>query len=252
MKMDKIILFLMISALITLMFYYRVQTVEIPEVIEETVIRKVVKVTIEPVKIPDFEGKTFKSKFTINKIDDIIYNRINKSSYHENNYIKIDDLRYLEITYWGYDNKKHIGELIVHQLVANDVIDIFKELYSEKFLINEVVLIDNYEADDEFSMNANNTSAFNYRIATGSTKLSNHAYGLAIDINPMQNPYIYGENILPIESAAYIDRSNYQAGMIIKNDVCYNAFTTRGWKWGGNWTSIKDYQHFEITIKGIN
>jgi len=252
MKKDKLILLLMISTLITLMFYYRVKTVEVIENIPEEPVRNVVEVTLDPVRIPDIEGKIFKELFTINEIDEVIYNRINNISYKENAYITLEDLRYLELTYWGFDDQRHYGELIVNQLVADDVIEIFKELYDNHYPIEKMSLVDDYDADDLKSMAANNTSAFNYRTVAGTNKLSNHSFGLALDINPLQNPYISNDFISPDGGNEYLDREVYRMGMINKEDICYQAFTSRGWEWGGDWKSIKDYQHFEKKIEGIN
>lgn len=252
MKKDKFILLLMISTLITLMFYYRVQTIEVTEEIPVETVRPVIEVTLDPVKIPNLEGKTFEEVFTINKIDDIVYNRINNISYKENDYITLEDLRYLEVTYWGFDDKRHYGELIVNQLVAEEVIEIFKELYQNRYLIDKIVLVDEYDGDDLKSMAANNTSAFNYRKVAGSNKLSNHSYGLAIDINPLQNPYIKSGHVSPEGGYDYINREINQIGMVHKDDICYQTFTSRGWEWGGDWKSIKDYQHFEKKIEGFN
>ncbi|MBI9012799.1 MAG: M15 family metallopeptidase [Clostridiales bacterium] len=252
MKKDKFILLLMISTLITLMFYYRVQTIEVTEEIPKETVKHVVKVTLDPVKIPNLEGKTFKEVFAINTIDDIVYNRINNISYKENDSITRDDLRYLEVTYWGFDNKRHYGELIVNQLVAEEVLEIFKELYQNHYPVENMLLVDEYNGDDLKSMEANNTSAFNYRKVAGSNKLSNHSYGLAIDINPLQNPYVKNSHVSPEGGNEYIDRETIQIGMIQKNDICYQAFISRGWEWGGDWKSIKDYQHFEKKIEGFN
>lgn len=252
MKKDKFILLLMISTLITLMFYYRVQTIEVTEKLPIETVRPVVEVIIDPVKIPNLKGKTFEEVFTISKIDDIIYNRINNISYKENDSITPDDLRYLEVTYWGFDDEKHFGELIVNQLIAEEVIEIFKELYQGRYAIDKIALVDDYDGDDLKSMAANNTSAFNYRNVAGSNKLSNHSYGLAIDINPLQNPYIKNGHISPEGGYDYVSREENQLGMIYKDDICYDAFTSRGWEWGGDWKSIKDYQHFEKKIEGFN
>lgn len=251
MKIAHFILLLMISSLITLMIYYHVDHVEI-EVVEKTVVSdQVVEIITLPeteVKIPTFQADTYEAEFSINKIDDIIYNRIDNVSFKENDIITIDDLRYLKVTHWGFDQKRHVGELIVHAQVAEEVLEIFKELYEVEYPIEKMVLVDDYYADDNLSMADNNSSAFNYRLIAGTNKLSNHAMGLAIDINPLQNPYVSGNSIMPDAGKDYIDRETYQQGMIILDDPCYTAFTSRGWIWGGSWKSIKDYQHFEKEI----
>jgi hypothetical protein len=109
--------------------------------------------------------------------------------------------------------------------------------------------VDEYKGDDDVSMADNNTSAFNYRdVVDSKGVLSKHSYGVAIDINPIQNPYIKGKKISPASGTNYVNRKKFQNGMIIKNDVCYKAFKDRGWTWGGEWKTMKDYQHFQKTI----
>jgi len=251
MKIAHFILLLMVSSLITLIIYYQIDQVEI-EIIDDTIIEeqevKVITLPDTKVKIPEFEGETYQAHFSVNKIDDIIYNRINNISYKENEIILVEDLRYLKVSHWGFDGKRHEGELIVHAQIAQEVIDIFKELYDAEYPIEKIILVDEYEGDDNLSMTDNNSSAFNYRLIAGSNKLSNHAMGLAIDINPLQNPYVKGNLVSPEGGIDYIDRSVYQMGMILENDPCYQAFTSRGWTWGGSWKSIKDYQHFEKAL----
>lgn len=159
--------------------------------------------------------------------------------------INIKDYSYLQISYYGFDNKTHIGEMIVNRKVVNDVLSIFKELYDIRYPIEKIKLIDEYGGDDELSMEDNNTSCFCYRKVQGTKSLSNHAKGMAIDINPLYNPYIEGENISPASAVAYADRSLKQKYQISKNDDIYKIFAKYGWSWGGDWKSKKDYQHFE-------
>jgi len=159
--------------------------------------------------------------------------------------VTLEDLRYVTISYWGFDDESHLGELVVHQSVSEDIVAIFKELYDAKFPIEKMRLIDVYGGDDELSMADNNSSAFNYRKVPDSDRLSNHSFGLAIDINPVQNPYIKEGVVLPELGTDYLDRSVIQKGMILKDDVVYNAFVSRGWTWGGDWNTLKDYQHFD-------
>jgi hypothetical protein len=252
MKIANVILLLMISALITLIIYYQVESVEIIEPIIVKAQTKVIKLPDEDVRTPTFVGKTYEPIFTVNKIDDFLYNRIKGLSFKVNDNITKLDLRYLEITYWSFDSKRYTGEMIVHKSVANEVLDIFKELYEARYPIDKITLVDDYDADDNLSMLDNNTSAFNYRVIAGTTKLSNHSYGLAIDINPFQNPYINNDIVIPVGSETYKDRDNIRLGMIIRDDLCYNAFTSRGWTWGGDWNNSKDYQHFEKDMKDTN
>lgn len=162
--------------------------------------------------------------------------------------ITYDQLRLITVSYHGFDNQVHEGQLIMHQAVAKDIIFIFKELLEAKYPIEKINLITEYNNSDRDSMAANNTSAFNFRTQTSSEALSMHAYGLAIDINPVQNPYVSGDYFLPANGMLYLDRSKPTKGMIQKDDVLYRAFTSRGWTWGGEWNGIKDYQHFEKRI----
>lgn len=160
--------------------------------------------------------------------------------------VGLADLAYLRIEYWGFDARSHSGELIVHRKLAEEVRAIFDDLHRNKFPIQQMRLIDAYDGDDTLSMKDNNTSAFNCRPKAGSKQgFSKHAFGLAIDINPLLNPYIKGAIIKPSEGSKYGDRSLNKPGMIRKGDACHQAFLKRGWTWGGTWRTMKDYQHFE-------
>jgi cell wall-associated NlpC family hydrolase len=168
-------------------------------------------------------------------------------TWHQGCPVPIENLAYLQISYWGFDNKPHQGELIVNQNVARDVLAIFKELYEEKFPIEKMRLIDDYQGNDQASMADNNTTSFNCRTQTDFGKLfSMHSYGMAIDINPLINPYVNNGKIEPKEGAANLERDVYHKGKIIKDSAVYNAFAKRGWIWGGDsFGAIHDYQHFE-------
>ncbi len=157
-----------------------------------------------------------------------------------------DDLRYIELLHYDFEGNVREGELIVNKQVAQEVTEIFYELYLAKYPLESVVLVDDFgePGDDNLSMAANNTSAFNYRYVTGSSKLSRHSYGAAIDINPVQNPYIDGDRVVPEAGRDYLDRSLGLPGMIDHNDLCYRLFIENGWTWGGDWSGDKDYQHF--------
>ncbi len=162
--------------------------------------------------------------------------------------ISFDELRYIKVSYYGFDNNIHTGDMIVNKEVAAEVVDIFKELYTKKYPIEKIKLIDDYEANDELSMKDNNSSSFCYRTIANTSVVSNHGLGLAIDINPFQNPHVIENNTSPKESFAYADRTNLKLGMIREGDDCYNAFISRGWSWGGHWKN-PDYQHFEKNIR---
>ncbi len=170
-------------------------------------------------------------------------------SFKSNTPVDIEDLRYIQVTYVDMEGTDQLGELIAHKSVAQDLVDIFKELYIASFPIAQMQLIDYYDASDERSMNANNTTCFNTRTVTLDHKeMSLHAYGVAIDINPVQNPYINEELILPIKGKSHVDRELYSKGMVLEDGPVYKAFTKRGWRWGGQWETLKDYQHFEKEI----
>lgn len=203
-------------------------------------------------QVSEFENP--QDYFTASKITDEIYNRINGCSYVENDDIALDDLRYLQVLHIGFDGETHIGELIVNAAIADDILAIMQELYDNQYPIERMTLVDEYGGDDELSMQANNTSCFNYRTVEGSENLSKHSYGLAIDINPFYNPCIrtYADGSsksFPEGSDAYTDRSKDFPYKIDENDLCYRLFTEHGFRWGGVWKNPKDYQHFDKKIK---
>lgn len=166
--------------------------------------------------------------------------------------VSYEDLRYMNILYYDFNGDVQTGELICNKAIADDLIEIFYELYKNEYQIESVRLIDDYNGDDTASMEANNTSCFNYRPVDGTSSLSKHALGCAIDINPFYNPYVVfnkgkaGETyISPAGSEVYADRSKVFAYKIDENDLCYKLFKEHGFTWGGNWNSCKDYQHFQ-------
>jgi len=161
--------------------------------------------------------------------------------------VPIDDLRIIEMNHWGFDGTVHDGgQLMVHEDVAADVVAAFGEMFAAGYPIRRMELIEEYDGSDDASMAADNTSAFNCRAITGSPgRFSIHSYGKAIDINPVENPYVKGDTVLPPAGADFLDRDDVRPGMIVKNDVVVKAFKNRGFVWGGSWNSLKDYQHFE-------
>lgn len=193
-----------------------------------------------------------KNSFYYEEIKDDIKERITGKSYKKDCTVPYEELRYVRVLYYGFDKETHIGELIVNKAIASDIIDIFAELYDKQYPIEQMVLVDEYDADDNTSMAADNTSSFNYRAVPGSTHLSKHALGLAIDINPLYNPYIqYNKDetvILPVEGTKYADRTLDCPYYINEDDLCYQAFTKRGFTWGGFWKTEPDYQHFQKTL----
>ncbi len=183
--------------------------------------------------------------FSSNEISEKILARIDGRSYKEGCTVPLSELRYLTILHYNFKGQITRGELICNRAISDDLLEIFGALFDAKYQIERVELIDNFGADDRRSMIANNSSAFNFRYISGSKTLSNHSYGMAIDINPLYNPYVRGKMVDPIESTPYADRTKPFAHKIDKNDLCYKEFTKRGFTWGGDWKSLKDYQHFE-------
>ena len=188
-----------------------------------------------------------------------VYNRIYGQSYVENDYIALSDLRYLKMLHVNFDGEYQVGEMIVNKAVASDVMEIFETLCSEGYQIEKMYLIDNYWTGDATgsdwnSIDHNNTSCFCYRPATGSSKLSKHSYGLAIDINPQYNPYVSiqddGSYKFSHDNAAdYVyNRSSDMPHVITTSDRAYELFSAYGWTWGGSWSNPKDYQHFQISL----
>ena len=183
--------------------------------------------------------------FAYRKIPSSVLEKMMGNSIPDKGTVDISKLSYLTIIYWGFDEKAHIGEMIVHTGLAQEVLDIFVEVYDQQYPIEKMKLIDEYGANDELSMADNNTSAFCYRAVANTNKLSKHSTGRAIDINPLYNPYVVKNAVLPVNSESYLDRELSQKGMIHQGDALYNAFIKRGWTWGGNWATQKDYQHFD-------
>jgi len=198
---------------------------------------------------PDEPGKVVLAEgFYYHELNDDLKARITGKSYPadaEDCRISYDDLRYIKLLYFDFDGKTHEGELIVHALLADEVTEIFHELYKGHYPLASVRLVDDFGADDDLSMEANNTSAFNYRQVEGSKSLSLHSFGAAVDVNPFFNPFVEKRRVSPESAAAFADRSHEFAGKIDKNDLCYKLFTERGWTWGGHWRSYQDYHHFQ-------
>lgn len=192
--------------------------------------------------------------FYYTALDDSIKQRITGKSYPDTQeplQISYEELAYVHILHYDFNGQVQEGELICNQAIAQDLVEIFTGLYDNQYPIEKIRLIDEYNADDEASMADNNTSCFNYRTVPGKTKLSNHSYGRAIDINPLYNPYVRTKNgetlISPDNGAAYADRGAEFPYKINKDDLCYKLFIEHGFSWGGVWNSSKDYQHFEKT-----
>ena len=158
--------------------------------------------------------------------------------------VPLDRLRWVTLSHWDFSGKVRRGVLIVRADVADEVATIFGRLFRDRFPIRRVVPVDEYDGDDFTSIEADNTSAFNCRPATGSSEWSHHAYGLAIDVNPIENPYILDGRTIHPASEPYLDRDRERPGMLLDDGPAVRAFTDAGWYWGGEWENPIDYQHF--------
>ncbi len=190
------------------------------------------------------------NSFRAMALPDSIWNRMQGRSYHENPYIHREDLRYLELLHVDLQGDVRRGQMVCHRAIAADLIDIFRSLYEARYPIERMQLADDFEADDECQMQANNTSCFCYRVVRGATKLSAHARGLAVDLNPLYNPCVRRRKngavlIQPSTARAYVNRASSFPCKITTSDLAYRLFISHGFKWGGAWRSLKDYQHFE-------
>jgi D-alanyl-D-alanine carboxypeptidase len=161
--------------------------------------------------------------------------------------VGLADLRLLKADHWGFDRRVHRGELVVHRDQARRVLGVLERLFRAGYPIRRMRLVDDYRADDDRSMAANNTSAFNCRPVAGTSRWSEHAYGRAIDVNPVHNPYVAGRHVSPPAGRPYANRARRAPGMIHAGDAVVRAFAAAGWAWGGNWRSARDYQHFSAS-----
>lgn len=153
----------------------------------------------------------------------------------------------MHVRYRGFDGGAHVGVLVVNRRVAPDVATVFRRLYAARFPIRRMTPVAAFHGSDDASMAADNTSGFNCRRAVGGTGWSEHAYGTAIDVNPVENPYVLGGRVLPPAGRAYRDRVRVRPGMAVPGGVLVRAFASVGWKWGGRWASSPDYQHFSVS-----
>lgn len=193
--------------------------------------------------------EAFKSNITTIPLP--IENRMKRYTWHEGCPLSLSKLRYVQVSYWGFDNKTHLGALIVNKSLAKETVQIFKSLYEHKFPIERMQLMDDFKGNDDAAMAVNNTSAFNCRAITNKPGVfSQHSYGRAIDINTKINPYVNGKRILPASGAAFVDRSKPFPGKIVKNSFIDKLFIQYNWDWGGNWYDLQDYQHFEKRARG--
>jgi hypothetical protein len=171
------------------------------------------------------------------------------ATWHAGCPVEPTQLRLLQMSYWGFDNRPHLGTMVVNASVATSVIKVFSTLYAHRFPIEEMVPESAYGGNDNAAAAADDTSGFNcrYAVAPGPPHWSVHAYGEAIDVNDVQNPYIDGTILIPPAGVAYEDRSDVRPGMAVWGGTLVDAFASVGWLWGGRWTGSPDYQHFSLT-----
>lgn len=191
--------------------------------------------------------------FTPVPVPDSVLQRMKGRSLPEGAKIDVNDLRYIKVIHFGTDSLSHVGELVVNKKIADDIVDIMRTLYEAKYPIESVRLIDDFDAVDEKSMRANNSSSFCYRVVSGTKKLSKHALGMAIDINPLYNPYFKVDkanpkgysHLEPATAEPYVDRKADFPMKITDGDFLVTLFKKHGFTWGGDWINYKDYQHFQ-------
>lgn len=218
-------------------------------------------IAAETLVSPGKNEKNWFRSYTIRK-DDPVYNRIEGKSFSPLGKVRLEDLRYVKVLHYDFDGKIRTGEIIVNRRIAETVKTVFYQLYKEKYPVRSMFLVDRYwvsgkdgNAADYRSVEADNTSAFNYRKISHRNTLSNHAEGFAVDLNPRENPYVGYSN-----GRAYaIDHpglNSYASGrsasekyMITRKDAAYRIFTSHGFIWGGSWSSTPDYQHFEKVVR---
>jgi D-alanyl-D-alanine carboxypeptidase-like protein len=190
-------------------------------------------------------GSVFRSR--IDRIDAAQVKRMTGTSWRPACPVPLRDLRLLTLSHWGFDGRVHTGRLIAHRGVAAAVVGAFRALYSQRFPVRRMVPVDAYGGSDFRSIEADNTSAFNCRHVEGTTRWSEHAYGRAIDVNPIENPYVSDGVTSHAASRPYVDRERRRPGMAYEGGALVRAFDRIGWGWGGRWTGVKDYQHFSAS-----
>ena len=157
------------------------------------------------------------------------------------------ELRLVRVSYTSFEGRTQVGALVVNRRVARDVVSVFRRLYLAGFPIRRMTPVSAFRGSDDASMAADNTSGFNCRRAVGGSGWSEHAYGTAVDVNPVENPYVLGGRALPAAGRAYLVRSRVRRGMAVRGGVLVRSFESIGWGWGGRWTGSPDYQHFSLS-----
>ena len=202
------------------------------------------------VSVEEVERTGLEPWFVQQPLPDAVFARMQGKSYPAGCTIPRSSLRYIQVLHYDGDGHIRMGEMVCNRLIADDLVSIFKELYRHRYPIQSMRLIDDFDADDERSMRANNSTCFCYRTVKGSNKLSAHARGMAVDINALYNPYYRRSRngkvtAQPSNALKYCDRSASFPYKIDRNDLLYKLFIKHGFRWGGAWRTVKDYQHFE-------
>lgn len=193
-----------------------------------------------PDTVPSLPGAGFNARVTAPAPPDVIA----RSSWRPGCPIEAEELAWLRLAFWGFDDRRHTGELLVHEDVAGDLVSVFERLYEARFPMEELTIVTRDELEAPPTGDRNETTAYACRPTTGGATYSQHAFGLAVDVNSFQNPYVAGELVLPELASAYLDRTWERPGMIAADGPVVQAFASIGWEWGGDWQSLKDYQHF--------
>jgi hypothetical protein len=183
----------------------------------------------------------------IERIDSAQARRMTGVSWRPGCPVALRELRLLTLSHWGFDGRTRTGRVIVHRDVAQELVQVFRDLYATRFPIRRMVPVDAYGGSDFRSIEADNTSAFNCRFVPGTRRWSAHAYGRAIDVNPVENPYLAAGRVQPPAGRAYLDRTRVRPGMAVRGGVLVRAFAAAGWPWGGRWRGTPDYQHFSAS-----
>ncbi len=191
-------------------------------------------------------------KFSAEPLSDATFAAMQGLSYKEGCPVPRESLRLLHLSYIDFEGRSRTGQMVCNKAIADDLLEIFEALYDAHYPIASIRLVDEFGADDERSMQADNSSCFNFRPVSGSRTLSKHSYGLAVDINPFENPYVRTRDgkttVEPAGAEKYVDRTGGLEHMIDADDLCCRLFKEHGFVWGGDWKSVKDYQHFEKTL----
>jgi hypothetical protein len=193
-----------------------------------------------PDAVPPLPGDGFASV-----VQDVPADVLARSTWEPGCPVGADELAHVLLTFWGFEGQRHTGELLLNRSVAADVVAVFRRLYAARFPFEQLAIATRADLEAPPTGDGNGTGGFVCRPTTGSTStFSQHAYGLAIDIDPFQNPYVKGDLVLPELASSYLDRGRARPGMITPDGVVVRAFASIGWTWGGTWQSLKDYQHF--------